>query len=275
MSATPPRGIPHPVDEFVPYLLDELDPMARAAVDGHLDRCASCREELVRLEAGLVATVEALPPTAPSDGVWAAIAARLAAEPVGAPARTGAAAGVDRVPAAPRRAGRWATGGLVASLALAAALGVWGVGQRQVALEVRADLAAARAAAAARTGELLQAVDVLEADVGARAAEQERIAAWLAGAGVTVAAIEGAGDAVGAVLYRTDGAALVVMRDAPAAGRSLQAWGVAGGEVTSLGAFEGRVLEVPTDGFEAVAISIEPLGGSATPTEVLGAAPRS
>jgi anti-sigma-K factor RskA len=97
----------------------------------------------------------------------------------------------------------------------------------------------------------------------------------LSEAEVVVAAIANDGDAVGAVLYRADGTALVVMRDAPGPGRSLQAWGVAAGAVTSLGAFEGRVLEVPTEGFEAVAISLEPLGGSATPTDVLGAAPRS
>jgi hypothetical protein len=66
-----------------------------------------------------------------------------------------------------------------------------------------------------------------------------------------------------------------VMLEGPGPGRSLQAWGVADGAVTSLGAFEGRVVEVAAEGFDAVAISLEPLGGSDTPTEILGAAARS
>ncbi len=280
---TPPPGRDHPLDELVPYLLGELDAMARAAVDGHLDRCASCRAELARLDAGFVAAVEALPPTAPSDDVWAGITARVAVEPApstpaGAPAGSAAARGVDdparRAPR--RRSDGWAMRGLlVASLALAGALGIWGANQRQIALDVRAELAAARAVANARTTELLQTVDDLEATVGALTTERTRVAGWLSEAEVAVAPITGDGAAVGAVLYRSDGSALVVMRDAPGPGRSLQAWGVADGAVTSLGAFEGRVWEVATAGFEAVAISLEPLGGSATPSEVLGAAPRS
>lgn len=285
---TAPRaGRDHPLDELVPYLLGELDPLARAAVDGHLDRCASCRAELARLDAGLVAAVEALPSTAPSADVWDAIAGRVAAEPVRAaaprrpPERPAPTRG-EAVPSgparrtAPRRRPTWTAGGMVASLALAGALAWWGAGQRQVALDVRAELAAARAVAAARTTELLETVAGLEATVGALAEEQANVARWLSEARVAVAPIAGdGGQALGAVLYRTDGAALIVMREAAGPGRSLQAWGVADGAVTSLGAFEGRVLEVATEGFEAVAISLEPRGGSATPTEVLGAAPRS
>jgi hypothetical protein len=283
---TPRADRDHPLDELAPYLLGELDPIARAAVDGHLDRCASCRAELARLSDGFVAAVEALPPTPPSDGVWDAIAGRVAAErqhvPVAAPHRApeasaatpGAARGRSRRAAGPHRPA-WAAGGLVASLALAAVLGVWGASQRQVALDLRAELAAARAVAASRATERAQEIAALEALVGALADEQAHVARWLSDADVAIATIAGDGGALGAVLYRVDGAALVVMRDAPGPGRSLQAWGVADGAVTSLGAFEGRVLEVSSEGFEAVAISLEPLGGSATPTEVLGAAPRS
>ncbi len=310
MNATSHSGPAHPVDELVPYLLGELDPLARAAVDGHLDRCSSCRAELARLDQGLVAAVEALPPEPPSDAVWSAIEARIAAptarhhdhavRPAEAPAtrtpptrtpptrtpstRTPSTKAPSvRAPStgprparAPRASARrgWPTG-LAAALALTVAVGVWGVGQRQLALELRADLAAARAPADERIATLDAALADLDTNVEALATEQASVARWLSEAAVTVAAIAGDGGAVGAVLYRADGAALVVMRDAPGPGRSLQAWGVAGGAVTSLGAFEGRVLEVSANGFEAVAVSLEPLGGSPTPTEVLGAAARS
>lgn len=172
-----------------------------------------------------------------------------------------------RAPRSRRPRVSWA---LVATLALLAVTGGWGAWQRQLVSEARADVASLEA----RVQLLQDVVGTVEARADALQTDQARLASWLARDAVTTSRLSAADDgtAPGSVLVQADGRALVVMRELPAEGRDFQAWGVRDGNVTSLGAFEGRTLEVDVGTYEAVAVSLEPDGGSPAPTEVLGSA---
>lgn len=271
----------HPAeDQLSAFLLDELPAAEMDAVDVHLRTCRRCQETLARLDQVFVAAVERLPRTdAPADG-WAGIETRLGgAEDVGestssreAPAR---GRGSPAYPAAaptsvPRR--RASSGGwplaVAASLVLAAVLGGWGAWERQQATLVRAELEALR-----------NRVEVLEAVAGtvqARADEvvsdQVRLARWLARDDVAMTRLPPGGGEVapGSVLFLPDGRALVVMRSAPEEGRAFQVWGVESDAYTPLAVTRELTVEVEADAFEAVAVSVEPEGGSESPTELLG-----
>ncbi|MEX2501319.1 MAG: anti-sigma factor, partial [Trueperaceae bacterium] len=163
-------------------------------------------------------------------------------------------------------------GGLAAGLALTVAVGVWGGMQREAALE-----ATARAdRTQARVDLLIEQVGTVQARADGLAEDQAVLAAWLAREDADVRALGGDdpdAQAAGSVVLLPDGRALLVMRDPPGEGNDFQAWGVRGEQVTSLGVFSRRVTEVRSEAFDAVAVSLEPSGGSETPTRVLGAAP--
>ena len=105
--------------------------------------------------------------------------------------------------------------------------------------------------------------------------DQARVARWLSNDAVVRPLLQAETTPLGSVLFLPNGRALVIMRETPQQGNDFQAWGVMGGAVTSLGAFDGRTVVVEATGFEAVAVSLEPDGGSAAPTELLGAVPTS
>lgn len=138
----------------------------------------------------------------------------------------------------------WSALALAASLTVAATGLLWGWDQRQNLVELRA--------------------------------EQEQITQWLAAPVVAVRTFAtNDGMHGGTVLFRSDGPALVVMRDLPPPRQSYQAWGIGADGVVSLGVLEDRTLEVPSEGFAQIAVSLEPAGGSLTPTTVLGGVPTS
>ena len=70
---------------------------------------------------------------------------------------------------------------------------------------------------------------------------------------------------------RGDGEALVVLKAPAPAGRVYQAWGLGKGDPVPLPTFRLplKVVRLP-EGAEALAVSLEPPGGSQRPTEILG-----
>jgi anti-sigma-K factor RskA len=76
----------------------------------------------------------------------------------------------------------------------------------------------------------------------------------------------------GSVLLLPDGRTLFVLSDAPGRGKSYQAWGHGDDGAESLGVFRRPVFEVSAGSFDAVGVSLEPRGGSPTPTHPLGRA---
>ncbi|GGJ42055.1 anti-sigma factor domain-containing protein [Deinococcus roseus] len=80
---------------------------------------------------------------------------------------------------------------------------------------------------------------------------------------------------VASVAFHPDGQALVIMNQKAEQQKSYQVWGIKGGQPVSLGVVASRTFQVDTSGYEAIAVSLEPEGGSATPTQVLGAVPIS
>lgn len=263
----------HPIDDLPAYLAGDLDAAEQRRIEAHLETCAACRAELARLEEAYVALVESLPAEEPPAHVWERIERRVAAaspdRSVARPDRGAGPQAVERTPRdarpgrevrtpappagraapppgrrAPVRAGLWTSLALAASLVVAAVGVLWGVDQRQ-------------------------AFEALQA-------EQTEITRFLAREGVTARTLPiGSTQYAGTVLFGPGDRALVVMRDAPPPRQSYQAWGIAEGAVTSLGVIDARALEVPTGAFEQIAVSLEPAGGSASPTNVLGGVPTS
>lgn len=78
---------------------------------------------------------------------------------------------------------------------------------------------------------------------------------------------------VASVAFHDDGQALVIMNQKADPEKSYQVWGLKGGQPVSLGVISSRTFQVNSTGYEAIAVSLEPRGGSPTPTQVLGAVP--
>lgn len=263
--------------QLTSYLLGELPEAEMEALDAHLARCASCRETLDRLDEVYVASVEQLEAPKLRDEVWNDIQARIGAseasdasdvpgtEPQGEP---------QTPMPPPQPAGpTFGLGSAMAALLLVVAVGSWGVWQRAQVQQVQAEAESLQARV-----ELLEGVALtVQARADNLIDDQARLSRWLANDDVTTARLAASSDApaVGAVLFHQDGRALLVMQDLPGEGRDFQAWGVLDGRVTSLGAFEGRMLQVELGSYEAIAVSLEPDGGSPEPTNVLGSAGRS
>lgn len=85
------------------------------------------------------------------------------------------------------------------------------------------------------------------------------------------ALVNPAGQSVGRVVVRGDGRALVVLQDGAPRGRVYQAWGLGNGDPLPLSTFRLplKVLRLPP-GAQALAVSLEPPGGSPKPTQILG-----
>jgi anti-sigma factor RsiW len=265
-------------EQLTAHLLGELPEAEMEALDAHLARCARCRETMERLSEAWAASVERLEAPPLRGEVWDGIEKRIketsrGAERTPAVGREGRAPTPPASPATPTRPApmRGFAAGMVALLLVVSA-GAWGAWQRQVAREAQAETDALQA----RLQVLESVVGTVQARADGLASDQERVARWLAREDVTTARLPAGADGVpiGSVLFEPGGRALVVMRELPAEGRDFQAWGVAGDEVTSLGAFAGRTVEVDAAAFDAVAVSLEPDGGSPEPTNVLGAAGR-
>lgn len=248
------------------YAVDALDPQEAAAAEAHLRGCADCREELVEVREALAAAVADEPAEAPSAALRARVMAALddvpqlpavpapVAEPVDDLSRRRARREADRSSAsrvggttgrrAPRR---WAQG-LVAAAAAVVVAGAAVTGY--AALQWRDQARSAQQVAAAVT-QVAGAPDaqVVDAQGGADGWGGSRV-----------------------VVSRSLGEAVLVptgVEDAPS-GRTWQLWFVTGDAARPAGTFTGggsaAVLSGAVDGADAVAVTLEPAGGSETPT---------
>ncbi|GGJ37162.1 hypothetical protein GCM10008938_24070 [Deinococcus roseus] len=72
------------------------------------------------------------------------------------------------------------------------------------------------------------------------------------------------------LLKKDDGQALLVMNQPAKEGSVYQVWSVLGDNIEPLGTIKLRTLQVNTIGLEALLVSLEPEGGSESPTRILG-----
>jgi anti-sigma-K factor RskA len=73
---------------------------------------------------------------------------------------------------------------------------------------------------------------------------------------------------IGTLAKRPDNTLLVVFNEAPPQGQVYQGWQISGGQPTSLGVYEGQVLEIdqPLTTGSTFGVTLEPSGGSPQPT---------
>ncbi|MBW9206495.1 anti-sigma factor [Mumia sp. zg.B53] len=220
------------------YALDALDTEEREAYEAHLSRCSDCAEEVggfLVTAARLGAAEEVVAPPHLRQGVLDAIARTPQERPV-----------VVELGGRRRRLKGWPTRVLVAAAALALVVGaaVFGVSQRDQADQIEAQQAAIT--------EVLSAPDAA------------MVSAPVAGGG-TVSVVQSADLAK----------AVMVVADLPklADGYDYQMWTQSDGTMHSAGVLPrdeqgGRGAHVMEDvsGVTAVAISVEPAGGSKEPT---------
>lgn len=251
----PMHDASHPYEQHLAtYLLGELDAETRDAVEAHLDACAACRATLARLDAAFVASVEALPAPNPPPDTWAAIEARTrgSSSPRPMPSRA-------RLP-------RWAVIGWALTVAIAIAVGSWGVQQRSVAFataEALADLEA-------RVAVLEAVASTVQARADGLASEQGRLVRWLARDDVRTRHLSLADDGVahGSVLFLPDRRALVAVREAASEGESIVVLGEASdGSVTPLASTPTRTVEVDAAPYAALVVTRRG-ADDAAPTEI-------
>ncbi|MGX5357405.1 anti-sigma factor [Kocuria sp. KH4] len=244
------------------YAVDALEPEERAAFEEHLRGCAACRAEVDsfgEVGAALASAVAQDPPPALRGNVLAAIhgtrSGAPAIPPAGTPAPSAAlpgssadpGSGADVVSLAERRRPRrqrLAAAAAAAVLLPGAALGGWAIGTQTEQREQQ-QLAAQ---------------------------EQDRQTRLLAAADVATHRLEVDGSAATLVVSAQEDAAMLVAADLPAPeeGREYQLWLMQDGSPVPDAHFGGgRVqvwLEGDVDRAGAVAMTVEPAGGSETPT---------
>jgi anti-sigma factor RsiW len=237
----------HPHDLHA-FALGDLTGAVEAEVARHVAGCARCRREVRRLRAEHAATVEALPPLAPSPE---ARARTLAAARAAMTAAATPAVPPDRIatprPPAPARATRGRRLPAWSGWALA-----WVVAVAAVGLS-------------------------WERHAAWRASEADRtlVAGWLTRDDVTTWPLPAAAGArsPGTVMVADDGVVLVVMRAPAPAGRAYRTWGVGPEGATALADVPRTVLRAPAAGFDEIVVSLEPRRATSAPTDPLGAAP--
>lgn len=229
------------------YALDAVTDIERAAFDRHLAECETCAVEVAELTetaARLAAATRATPPPPLRESVLSQVART---RQVGT-GRTVGGAGRARRDLGARAWPRRVLGAVAAAIVLIAGVGtVWVQQQRLDAVQRQAQ---ALQEAQERTGQILAAGDT-----------QLHSVAVAGGGTVTVAVSPRLGD----------GVVLVENLPAPPAGRVYQVWRIADGAPTSVGVLaEGqRTAAVPMGtlgGADTVGVTLEPPGGSATPT---------
>ncbi|KUG61406.1 hypothetical protein AVL61_00280 [Kocuria rosea subsp. polaris] len=243
------------------YAVDALEPGERAAFELHLRGCAACREEVAafgEVGAHLASAVAEPPPAALRANVLAAVhgtpqeqrSGHRAADPADPadpedPADPGAGdtSPGTVVPLAPRRRRRWLAAAAAAVLLPGAALGGWALGTQS---EQREQQLVAQ--------------------------EQDRQARLLSAPDVTTRQLEVDGRPATLVVSAQEDAALFVASGltGPGEGREYQLWLVQGGTPVPDVHFGGGDVQVWLDGdvggAAAVAMTVEPAGGSETPT---------
>ncbi|SDQ17518.1 anti-sigma factor [Quadrisphaera sp. DSM 44207] len=238
------------------HAVGALDAAEARAAEEHLARCAPCRAELADLRAAL-ADLGSVDAVAPPPSLKEAVMARLddveqlpplPARDAVPPARDELAARRER--GRPGREGRWWAPALAA--AAVAVLVVGGLGLGWTALELREDRDRARSLAAA-LGEVAAAPDAVVVEAAAGSGRGWR------GTRLVLSAEQGR-----AVLL--DGGTAPAPED-----RTYQLWYVASGGAVPAGTFEGggdpgAVLTGSPQDAAAVAVTLEPEGGSDQPT---------
>ena len=228
-----------------PYVLDAVNDIERAAFDRHLSECDACRAELDELSeaaARLADGAWSVPPPALRENVLAAIGSVRQIAPISpAPVRT------------PRRLRLVTAAAAVVVAAAAAATAVYAVQDHRVRVE-QSRTEAARASES-RVRALLAAPDLV--------VKEETLAD---GGRVTVATSK-LHDA-GVIMLSADAA--------PTGGRVFQLWTIRSKVPVSEGALAvGQTAAVQlVDGMDQasdVGVSVEPPGGSKTPTAPLAA----
>jgi hypothetical protein len=226
-----------------PYVLDAVDDLERAAFERHLLQCPACRAEVGDLS-GAAARL--------ADGTWSVPPPRLRATVLAAITETrqlGPAAATPH--AAPRRLAR----------------------HRRLLAAAAAVLAVAGAATAVFTVQEHR-VRVEQARVLAARAEAARVRAILAAPDLVVqeAAVSGGGQVrVASSRLRDEGLIMLAAGSAPAGGRVYQLWTVRSQQAISEGVLKvGQATAVQiVDGLPGasdVGVTVEPAGGSASPT---------
>ncbi|MGQ1838325.1 anti-sigma factor domain-containing protein [Kocuria turfanensis] len=242
------------------YAVDALEPEERAAFEEHLRGCAACRAEVDsfgEVGAALASAVAQDPPPALRADVLAAIHGTRSGAHAGTPAPTPSAAppgssadpgtAADVVSLAERRRPRrqrLAAAAAAAVLLPGAALGGWAIGTQTEQREQQ-QLAAQ---------------------------EQDRQARLLAAADVATHRLEVDGSTATLVVSEQEDAAMLVAADLPAPeeGREYQLWLMQDGSPVPDAHFGGGQVQVWLEGdvdrAGAVAMTVEPAGGSETPT---------
>jgi anti-sigma-K factor RskA len=224
------------------YALDALTEIERAGFARHVAACPSCAQEVAELTetaSRLAATDWVTPPPGLRDAVLAEVA------------RT-RQVGRGRTTPGDSALRRWRARTVAA--AAAAVVAVAGAGTVWVVQEERVD--AARVEAAALRTERQRVAEILAAgDVQVRAAT-------VAGGGTVTVAVSAA---------RDDGVALLTGLPEPPAGQVYQLWLIDAGRATSAGVLavgqrDGTTLLERVGGADTLGVTVEPPGGSTTPT---------
>ncbi|WP_433302848.1 anti-sigma factor [Actinoplanes sp. CA-030573] len=220
------------------YALDAVDDVERAAFDRHLRECEECRtevDELREASARLAAGAWSVPPPRLRANVMAAVRTTRQLAPETRPARAARPA---------MRWRRWAA-------AAAAVVAVGGVTYAVQDQRVRREHAAAEAARAdeAQVRAVLAAPDLVVRDQ----------------------VVTGGGRVTVAVSRLRNAGVIMLAADSVPGGRVYQLWTVRGGAAHSEGALDTgqtaavRIVE-GIDQASGVGVTLEPPGGSATPT---------
>ena len=230
------------------YAVDALEPGERAAFELHLRGCAACQEEVAafgEVGAHLATTVAQPPPPALRENVLAAVReTRQEQRPEDRAENQAGAAPVSLAERRrPRPHRRWLAAAAAAVLLPGAALGGWAVGTQT---EQREQQLVAQ--------------------------EQDRQNRLLSAPDVTTRQLEVDGRPATLVVSAQEDAALFVASDlaGPGEDREYQLWLVQGEAPVPDVRFGGGQVQVWLDGdidrAGAVAMTVEPAGGSETPT---------
>lgn len=226
------------------YAVDALEPAERAAFEEHLSNCEACRREVDsfgRLGGHLAGAVAQEPPPELRENVLAAVRATRSGVPVEDPARP--SAGVVSLADRRRPRRQWWAAAAAAVLLPAAALGGWGLGAQNEQQE--------------------QQLVALEQD------RQNRL---LSASDITAHRLEVSGRPATLLVSAQEDEAMFVASDlpGPGEGREYQLWLMQDGTPVPDVHFGGGQVRVWLDGeverAGAVAMTVEPSGGSATPT---------
>ena len=250
------------------YVADALDDDERAVFELHLRGCESCRQEVAELTetaAELTFLTEAPPPAALRSSILAQIAT-VRPLPPEEPAPSGTP--VPRLPpgevaAEAEEAGAGEAGRPEPTDELAA--------RRQ--LRIRRVLTGLVAAALMAVVALGGWVSILVADQRAQQLAAQQVSELLTAPDARVYATELNGANVSYVVSRERNRALFLGRDVqgPGADKVYQLWTIRGGDATSQGLVAGggsvtHWFDGPLDGAQAMAVTVEPAGGSADPS---------